>query len=121
MAVHVPLSVTAQIEASTLMLSTNNLLSPAHGQPLAVPSQDMVLGIYYLTNEKEFDDRKKDKKPHVFGTTDEVILAYDNGIVTTHDVVEVRLRNTRYMELPDNDQDILHADVRELDDKGVTR
>ena len=65
MAVHVPLSVTAQIEASTLMLSTNNLLSPAHGQPLAVPSQDMVLGIYYLTNEKEFDDRKKDKKPQV--------------------------------------------------------
>ena len=62
MAVHVPLSVTAQIEASALMISTNNLLSPAHGQPLAVPSQDMVLGIYYLTNEKEFDERKKDKK-----------------------------------------------------------
>ena len=119
MAVHVPLSVTAQIEASTLMLSTNNLLSPAHGQPLAVPSQDMVLGIYYLTNEKEFDDRKKDKKPQVYGTTDEVILAYDNAMVTTHDVVEVRLRNTRYMELPDNDQDILHADVREIDDKGM--
>ena len=119
MAVHVPLSVTAQIEASTLMLSTNNLLSPAHGQPLAVPSQDMVLGIYYLTNEKEFDERKKDKKVLVFGTTDEVLLAYDNGIVTTHDAVEVRLRNTKYMELPENDQDILHADVREFDEKGV--
>ncbi len=119
MAVHVPLSVTAQIEASTLMLSTNNLLSPAHGQPLAVPSQDMVLGIYYLTNEKDFDERKKDKKPHVFGTTDEVILAYDNAIVRTHDAVEVRLRNCGYMELPDNDQDILHADVRNLDDKGM--
>lgn len=118
MAVHVPLSVTAQIEASTLMISTNNLLSPAHGSPLAVPSQDMVLGIYYLTNEKEFDDHK-DRKVRSFSGLDEVLLAYDNGVVKTHDRIELRLRNTKYMDLPENDQDILHADIREADDKGV--
>jgi DNA-directed RNA polymerase subunit beta' len=118
MAVHVPLSVTAQIEASTLMISTNNLLSPAHGSPLAVPSQDMVLGIYYLTNEKEFDTHKE-KKPRSFSGIDEVILAYDNNIVRTHDAIELRLRDAKYMELPENDQDILHADIKTADKKGV--
>ena len=52
MAVHIPLSPEAQIEASVLMLSSSNILSPANGQPLAVPTQDIVLGIYYLTKEK---------------------------------------------------------------------
>jgi DNA-directed RNA polymerase subunit beta' len=52
MAVHIPLSVEAQVEASTLMLSTNNILSPAHGRPLTIPSQDMVLGCYYVTLAK---------------------------------------------------------------------
>lgn len=118
MAVHVPLSVTAQIEAGTLMISTNNLLSPAHGQPLAVPSQDMVLGIYYLTNEKPFVDHGH-KKIRSFGTMEEVVLAYDNGILQTHDPVELRLRNRKYVNLTDNDQDILHAEVLESDDKGT--
>ena len=54
MAVHVPLSIEAQIEARVLMMSTNNILSPANGDPIIVPSQDIVLGIYYMTREKPF-------------------------------------------------------------------
>jgi len=118
MAVHVPLSVTAQIEASTLMISTNNLLSPAHGQPLAVPSQDMVLGIYYLTNEKEFDESLR-KKARFFGTMEEVVLAYDNGIVRTHEAIELRLHNRNYITLTDNDQDVLHAEMMKAGERGV--
>src|SRR5262249_8190327 len=105
MAVHVPLSVTAQIEANTLMIATNNLLSPAHGSPLAVPSQDMVLGIYYLTNEKDFEHHQDNKKPKAYGTMDEVLFAYDNGILKTHDAIELRLQNTKYLELVGSDQD----------------
>lgn len=118
MAVHVPLSVTAQVEASTLMISTNNLLSPAHGSPLAVPSQDMVLGTYYLTNEKEFDESTR-KKIRAFGSMDEVKLAYDNGLVGTHDQIELRLTNRKYINLSDNDQDILRAEIQDAGPKGV--
>jgi DNA-directed RNA polymerase subunit beta' len=119
MAVHVPLSVASQIEASVLMIATNNLLSPAHGSPLAVPSQDMVLGIYYLTNEKEFDETLRRKNYRAFGTEEEVILAYENGLVRTHETVDLRITNRRYINLLNNDQDVLHADIMEADEKGV--
>ena len=94
MAVHVPLSAEAQAEARVLMLSSNNILSPAHGQPLATPSQDMVLGIYYLTyaseDVAEIDVSKLDKKPHPFRTAQEAELAYERGLVGLQDYAEYR-------------------------------
>ena len=89
MAVHVPLSFEAQIEASVLMLASRNLLKPSHGKPIAVPSQDMVLGCYYLTKRRP---RKRDEviEMHRFGSEREALLAYDMGHLTIHDEVEVR-------------------------------
>jgi DNA-directed RNA polymerase subunit beta' len=92
MAVHVPLSAEAQAEARVLMLSANNILSPAHGSPLATPTQDMVLGVYYLTygpTEEELGKMDPDKvkpRPHVFRTAQEAELSYDNSIVRLHDL-----------------------------------
>src|SRR5881296_1071475 len=79
MAVHVPLSPEAQIEASVLMLSSNNILSPANGQPIAVPSQDIVLGCYYLTKEKK--GTKGEGK--AFAALEDVLIALDHGEVET--------------------------------------
>ncbi|MGK2955211.1 MAG: DNA-directed RNA polymerase subunit beta', partial [Solirubrobacterales bacterium] len=94
MAVHVPLSAEAQAEARVLMLSANNILSPAHGAPLATPTQDMVLGLYYLTFAQEdvttLDVTKLEKRPHPFRTAQEAELAYENGVVTLHDYAEWR-------------------------------
>ena len=94
MAVHVPLSAEAQSEARVLMLSSNNILSPAHGEPLATPSQDMVLGIYYLTysakDVKALDASKLKPKPHPFRTAQEAELAYERGLVALHDYAEFR-------------------------------
>jgi DNA-directed RNA polymerase subunit beta' len=89
MAVHVPLSAEAQAEARILMLSTNNILSPAHGRPIAVPTQDMVLGIYYLTvaNPRPQDDRAIPR----FSGPAEALMALDAGRVRLHDVVKLRL------------------------------
>ncbi|MGQ0669610.1 MAG: DNA-directed RNA polymerase subunit beta' [Actinomycetota bacterium] len=89
MAVHVPLSAEAQAEARVLMLSTNNILSPAHGRPIAVPTQDMVLGIYYLTLEPE--GGVKDEDLPRFSSAAEALLALDARKVKLHDVVKVRL------------------------------
>ena len=87
MAVHVPLSFEAQLESRLLMLSVNNLLLPANGRPIAVPSQDMVLGCYYLSKE-----RPKDKgEGKAFCSPDEVIAAYDAGSVSLHAKIRVRL------------------------------
>ncbi|TCT14056.1 DNA-directed RNA polymerase subunit beta' [Natranaerovirga pectinivora] len=86
MAVHVPLSVEAQAECRFLLLSSNNLLKPSDGAPVAVPSQDMVLGIYYLTLEK--DGEKGEGKS--FKSENEAILAYENGVVTLHGKINVR-------------------------------
>ena len=88
MAVHVPLSAEAQAEARILMLSTNNILSPAHGRPIATPSQDMVLGLYYLTLTQNED--MKDEEIPTFGSTAEALLALDRGH-PLHDPVRVRL------------------------------
>jgi DNA-directed RNA polymerase subunit beta' len=94
MAVHVPLSAEAQAEARILMLSSNNILSPAHGAPLATPTQDMVLGLYYLTysevDVEELDPTTLEERPHPFRTAQEAELAYENGVVGLHDFAEYR-------------------------------
>jgi DNA-directed RNA polymerase subunit beta' len=106
MAVHVPLSAEAQAEARILMLSSNNILSPAHGAPLATPTQDMVLGIYYITYGQPAEELAKleeslrgdnwDEKaighprPRTFRSAQEAELAYENGIVELHDYAEYR-------------------------------
>ncbi|OGO52430.1 MAG: DNA-directed RNA polymerase subunit beta' [Chloroflexi bacterium RBG_16_70_13] len=89
MAVHVPLSAEAQAEARVLMLSTNNILSPAHGRPIAVPTQDMVLGIYYLTLEPERPEEGEDLP--AFSSVDEALMALDHRKVRLHSVVKVRM------------------------------
>ncbi|HET9672362.1 MAG TPA: DNA-directed RNA polymerase subunit beta', partial [Actinomycetota bacterium] len=89
MAVHVPLSAEAQAEARILMLSTNNILSPAHGRPIATPSQDMILGLYYLTLAQNED--AKDEDIPAFGSVAEALLALDRGH-PMHDPVRVRLQ-----------------------------
>ncbi|MDR1209530.1 MAG: DNA-directed RNA polymerase subunit beta' [Clostridiales bacterium] len=86
MAVHVPLSVEAQAECRFMLLAPNNLLKPSDGAPVAVPSQDMVLGIYYLTLEKSGE--KGEGK--AFKDEQEAILAYDNGEITLHAKIKVR-------------------------------
>ena len=87
MAVHVPLSIEAQIEARVLMMSTNNILSPANGDPIIVPSQDIVLGIYYMTRERLFS--KGGGK--VFSNPEEVRIAYDAGELDLHALIKVRI------------------------------
>ena len=88
MAVHVPLSMEAQIESRVLMLSSHNILHPAHGYPLAIPSQDMVLGCYYLTKQKKGDLGEG----RSFSSIDEVILAYEGGSVGLHAIIDLRTR-----------------------------
>ncbi|MGB8453056.1 MAG: DNA-directed RNA polymerase subunit beta' [Anaerocolumna sp.] len=86
MAVHLPLSVEAQAECRFLLLSPNNLLKPSDGAPVAVPSQDMVLGIYYLTLQKPGDLGEG----HFFKSVNEAILAYENAAITLHAMIKVR-------------------------------
>ncbi len=87
MAVHVPLSIEAQIEARVLMMSTNNILSPAHGKPIIVPSQDIVLGMYYMTRERPFA-RGEGK---IFSNPIEVRFAYDSGVVDLQARIKCRI------------------------------
>ena len=87
MAVHVPLSAEAQAEARFLMLSANNLLAPKDGRPITVPTQDMVLGCYYLTIEKEGENGEG----KVFSSIDEAIMAYQEGVVGLHARVKVKV------------------------------
>ncbi|WP_107712985.1 DNA-directed RNA polymerase subunit beta' [Oceanicaulis sp.] len=86
MAVHVPLSLEAQLEARVLMMSTNNILSPANGKPIIVPSQDIVLGLYYLSIVKD----KEPGEGMVFGSMGELEAALDSGIVTLHAKIKAR-------------------------------
>jgi DNA-directed RNA polymerase subunit beta' len=103
MAVHLPLSAEAQAEARILMLSSNNILSPAHGAPLATPTQDMILGAYYLTygpEAAELVEKREtltagkwpasEARPHVFRTAQEAELSYEAGVVKLHDLAEFR-------------------------------
>ncbi len=87
MAVHVPLSIEAQMEARVLMMSTNNILSPANGKPIIVPSQDIVLGCYYMTRERAYA-RGEGK---VFAAPEEVRVAYDHGAVDLQAKIKVRI------------------------------
>ncbi|HYZ13443.1 MAG TPA: DNA-directed RNA polymerase subunit beta' [Actinomycetota bacterium] len=89
MAVHVPLSAEAQAEARVLMLSTNNILSPAHGRPIAVPNQDIVLGLYYLTIEPE--PVEDEKTIPAFASADEALMALDHRRIRLHDQIRIRL------------------------------
>src|SRR6266540_1361518 len=91
MAVHVPLSIEAQMEARVLMMSTNNILSPAHGKPIIVPSQDIVLGIYYMTRERAF--AKGEGK--TFASPQEVRAAYDQGEIDLQAKITVRMDGQR--------------------------
>jgi DNA-directed RNA polymerase subunit beta' len=86
MAVHLPLSVEAQAECRFLLLSPNNLLKPSDGAPVTVPSQDMVLGIYYLTIERENDHGIT----HFYKSLNEALLAYENGAISLHEMVRIR-------------------------------
>ena len=87
MAIHLPLSVEAQAECRFLLLSPNNLLKPSDGGPVAVPSQDMVLGIYYLTQEREGEPGEGS----CFHSMNEAILAYENHYITLHSKIRVRI------------------------------
>ncbi len=87
MAVHVPLTVEAQMEARVLMMSTNNILSPAHGEPIIIPSQDIVLGLYYMTRERLFVAGEG----KIFSNPAEVRVAYDHGEVNLQAKIVVRM------------------------------
>ena len=114
MAVHIPLSPEAQIEASVLMLSSNNILSPAHGAPIAIPSQDIVLGCYYLTKAKS----GAKGEGRAFGNPDDVMLALEAGELET--LSPIRLRYTGQLQdltAARDDQDVLHTEVQEVNNK----
>ncbi|MGE0456487.1 MAG: DNA-directed RNA polymerase subunit beta' [Vicinamibacteria bacterium] len=111
MAVHVPLSHEAQIEANVLMLSSNNILSPANGQPIAIPSQDIVLGCYYLTKDK----KGTKGEGRAFACKEDVLIALDHGEVET--LTPIRLMYSG--ELIDlttvyDDQDVIHTEVQNV-------
>ena len=89
MAVHIPLSIQAQIEARVLMMSTNNILSPANGEPIIVPSQDIILGLYYMTRDRMF--AKGSGK--IFYGPEEVRISYDAGEVDLQARIKVRLQD----------------------------
>jgi DNA-directed RNA polymerase subunit beta' len=111
MAVHIPLSPEAQVEASSLMLASNNILSPAHGAPIAVPTQDMVLGLYYLTKA-----RKGTKgEGRTFASIEEVLIALEMGEVET--LTPIKLRYTgQVIDLTKafDSQNILHTEPIEF-------
>ncbi len=111
MAVHIPLSVEAQIEAQTLMLSTNNILSPAHGRPLTIPSQDMVLGCYYLTLEK----KGLKAEGRMFGSPDEALLAMENREVSLQSIIKLRFSGP-FMNLATyyDDQGVMTCPIQEF-------
>jgi len=114
MAVHIPLSPEAQIEASVLMLSSNNILSPAHGAPIAIPSQDIVLGCYYLTKAKA----GAKGEGRAFGNPDDVMLALEAGELET--LSPIRLRYTgdiQDLTASRDDQDVLRTEVQTVKGK----
>ncbi len=114
MAVHIPLSPEAQIEASVLMMSSNNVLSPANGAPIAVPSQDIVLGCYYLTKAKI----GAKGEGRAFGNNEDVMLALEAGELET--LSPIRLRFTgQLLDLTTarDDQDVIHTEAQEVKGK----
>ena len=117
MAVHIPLSPESQIEASVLMMSSNNILSPANGAPIAIPSQDIVLGCYYLTKARP----NAKGEGRAFSNIDDVVLALQAGEVET--LTPIRLRYSGPLmdlaALPRDDQDVLHAEVQQVENRIV--
>ena len=101
MAVHVPLSVEAQLEAKILMMSTNNVLSPANGKPVMTPTQDMVLGLYWITREREgaLGEGK------IFSSREEVLVAFEHGRVDLHAKIKVRLEHLGEILSEENNQE----------------
>ena len=94
MAVHLPLSAEAQAEARLLMLSTNNILSPANGRPIATPTQDMVLGIYFLTTQSGANASTKDEELPSYASVAEALMAFDAGALDLQARVKIRIENT---------------------------
>jgi DNA-directed RNA polymerase subunit beta' len=116
MAVHIPLSPEAQIEASVLMMASNNILSPANGHPIAIPSQDIVLGCYYLTKAK----RDAIGEGRIFGNGDDVVLALENGELET--LTPIRLRYTGSLidlTVARDDQDVIHTEAVQVANKVI--
>ena len=112
MAVHVPLSQKAQLEAHVLMMSSRNILSPASGRPLAVPSQDMVIGVYYLTTENYM--AKGAGK--TFASAEEVFLAHQAGVVATQAPIQLRYTGQLVdLVAQGGSQDLMHADQIEVE------
>ncbi|HQZ40023.1 MAG TPA: DNA-directed RNA polymerase subunit beta' [Vicinamibacterales bacterium] len=114
MAVHIPLSPEAQIEATELMMSAKNILSPANGAPIAVPSQDIVLGCYYLTKAKP----GAKGEGRAFASVDDVVLALEAKEVQT--LTPIRLRYTGALQdlsASRDDQDVLHTEVQQVEHK----
>ena len=106
MAVHLPLSAEAQAEARILMLSTNNVLSPASGRPIVTPSQDMVIGIYYLSM-KEDEDKDAKEEPRRFSDIDEAVMAYDLGQLPLHAPIRLRMGGAA-------GDPLLHAEMKDF-------
>ena len=113
MAVHVPLSPEAQVEASLLMRSSRNILSPAHGGPLAVPTQDMVLGIYYLTKPQVLPLKEK----QAFASIEEVLLAHESGQIATLTPIQMRYSG-ELLETHDS-QDLLRVKVSRTEGRRI--
>jgi DNA-directed RNA polymerase subunit beta' len=113
MAVHIPLSLEAQAEARLLMLASNNILSPATGSPIVAPSQDMVLGCYYLTAR---NPALKPKNHRNFSTLEDAVLAYDRGDLKLHDFIWVRFEG----EIESEDSDREPIEVQDHGDDGRT-
>ncbi len=114
MAVHIPLSPEAQIEATELMMSSKNVLSPSNGAPITVPSQDIVLGCYYMTKSKT----GAKGEGRAFGSIEDVVLALEAGEVET--LTPIRLRYTGPLQdltAARDDQDVLHTDVQNVENK----
>jgi DNA-directed RNA polymerase subunit beta' len=124
MAVHIPLSPMAQIEAKVLMMSTQNILNPANGKPNVVPSQDIVLGAYYLTKKRV--GRKGEGM--AFGSIDQVVSAHDAGIVDTHAIIRLRfsgdLVDTEAWHKSDpkkrGEQEVFECPSREVENEIIT-
>jgi DNA-directed RNA polymerase subunit beta' len=116
MAVHIPLAPEAQIEASVLMMSSNNILSPASGQPIAIPSQDVVLGCYYLTKSKP----GAKGEGRAFGNPDDVVLALEAGELETLTPIRVRITGELIdLTVARDDQGVQYAEVQNVTNKVI--
>ena len=110
MAVHLPLSIEAQVEAHTLMMSTNNIFGPANGKPIMSPSQDVVMGCYFTTMSQP----GRRGEGMVFSTLGEADLAHSQGVIHRHALIKVRLPETRRVKTEDGDAELGRGDRDDL-------